>query len=130
MHEINPLPVEMELHGLVKGDMRPGLFRIGVLLIGCEDQVDDVILLHHFPRAGLGNAPGSLRTEGQIAFRVIKVPVSVDGEINPFAVSFAPYLADRGFDLRHEHWKLIVYDQNAIIPDADRDVAARTKENV
>ena len=60
--QVDLLAVEVELHRLIEGDRRPGVLRIGLLLILHRHQIDDVGVRHHPPRVGLGHQPTALRT--------------------------------------------------------------------
>ena len=62
VHQINSLTIEVELHGVVIGNIWPGALGVGFLVVGNVHQIDNMVLLHHLSRILLGDQPGAIGT--------------------------------------------------------------------
>ena len=71
MQQIKLLTVEMHMHGVVIGEHRPGFGRVGRLIGGGADGVDDVVPHHHVAGILLADEPGAFRPQRQISVGMV-----------------------------------------------------------
>ena len=102
------------------------MFGIGFLLGRKRTKIDDIVVLHLVAAVRLRNDPAAFLAQSQIAVGMIEMPVGVDHEIDVVAADFL----QRGLDLRHQHWRLVINDQRAVLADRHRNIATQPEQDI